>query len=169
MYTLAKRQCKIFRDSLMFCNGSCSGTNIDRLSRWPMTIGLDRRSTTEKNDRYAITKSRREQGKAGEVFSTNLFSKLVQLSQNFQHFDGNVVLLVEWTHSEKVHSELFQQFLSSLYPEEWNTRHFWSSQVYLSWKYGESKTCWNKTCSLETFNLYAEVVTDLLRIHVFRK
>lgn len=33
MYTAAKRQCKIFRDSLMFCYGSCSlaQTLIDRL------------------------------------------------------------------------------------------------------------------------------------------
>lgn len=33
MYTAAKRRCKIFRDSLMFCYGSCSlaQTLIDRL------------------------------------------------------------------------------------------------------------------------------------------
>lgn len=32
MYTAAKRRCKIFRDSLMFCYGSCSlaQTLIDR-------------------------------------------------------------------------------------------------------------------------------------------
>ena len=56
IYVAAERWCKIFHDSLMFCNGSCSGTYVDRSSRWPMT-----RSSScvayKKNDRCAIAEA----------------------------------------------------------------------------------------------------------------
>ena len=55
------------------------------------------------------------------VFFFFFFFEIRTALLNFQHLDRNIVLFVERndeTTREKVHSELFLQFLPALYPEE---------------------------------------------------
>lgn len=129
MYTLARRQCKIFCDSLMFCNGSCSGTNVDRSSRWPMTRSkyIDRRPREERSVRAHEMQERRtrENGERKvsllrQIYFLFLF-KFERFSWNFVRMSIEVLFLRRkrrndaWESVFRILCTIFMSLVTSLF------------------------------------------------------